>query len=171
MRCFKISIAEQVASPHPAFDLNEVQRHTEQGHGLSTISDPSAIFPDNYYLACLRSGHFYSYCRYKEIGLGEFAFEKRPRVLSKLNPEEQQRLVSLTDLFRRVPELSPVVEEYLGVHPLSLHVGIASKYLPEMAHQNWRRNPHPGRNPAYVPPDQITTSRSIPKGRRSRKHI
>ncbi|HEY4902222.1 MAG TPA: hypothetical protein VIH89_01995 [Candidatus Sulfotelmatobacter sp.] len=161
----QISIAEQVASPNLAFDLNEVQRHTEQGHGLSTLSDPSAIFPDSYYLACLRSGHFYSYCRYKEINLGEYAFEKRPpRVLSKLNPEEQRRLVSLTDLFRRVPELSPVVEEYLGVHPLSLHVGIANKYLPEMAHQNWRRNPHPGRNPAYVPPDQITYIAVYPQG-------
>jgi hypothetical protein len=160
----QISIAEQVASPNPAYDLNEVQRHTQQGHGLSTLSDPSAVFPDNYYLAGLRSGHFYSYCQYRGIDLGEYAFEKRPRVLSKLNPVEQQRLVSLTDLFRRVPELSPVVEEYLGAQPLSLHVGIANKYLRKMAHRNWSLNPHPGRNPAYVPPDAMTYIAVYPQG-------
>ena len=160
----QISIAEQVASPNAAFDLNEVQRHTEQGHGLSTLSDPSAIFPDSYYLACLKRGHFHSYCRYKGIDLGEYAFERRPpRVLSKLNPEERQRLVSLTDLFRRVPELSPVVEEYLGVQPLSLHVGIPDTYRRKAAHENWRRNPHPGRNPAYAP-DAVTYIAVYPQG-------
>lgn len=164
----QISIAEQVASPNPAFDLNEVQRHTEQGHGLSTLSDPAAIFPDSYYLAGSRSGHFYSYCRYKGINLGEYAFEKRPRVFSKLNPEEQGRLVSLTDLFRRVPELGPVVEEYLGVQPLSLHVGFATRNmanLSQMTRQNLMRAPRPAQMPAVAtPPQQITYIAVYPQG-------
>ncbi|WJQ83809.1 hypothetical protein [Brevibacillus brevis] len=36
-------------------------------------------------------------------------------------------LVSLGDLFRRVPELQPVVHEYLNKPPLSFHVGHADK--------------------------------------------
>jgi len=163
----QISIAEQVASPNPSFDLNEVQRHTEQGHGLSTLSDPTAIFPNSYYLAGLRSGHFYSYRRYKGIDLGEYAFEKRPRVFSKLNPEEQNRLVSLTDLFRRVPELSPVVEEYLSVQPLSLHVGYANKNMAnrsQITRQQIMRREQPAQTPAATTPNQITYIAIYSKG-------
>jgi hypothetical protein len=123
----QVSIAEQVASPDPSFDLNQVQRHTEQGHGLTTLSEPGADFPASYHVGAMKSGHFYSYCAYRRIDLKPYAFEKRPREWAKLNSTDRERLVSLADLLRRVPELGPMVEECLGVQPLSFHVGYATR--------------------------------------------
>jgi hypothetical protein len=125
----QISIAEQVASPDPRLDLEDAQKHTEQGHGLSTLRQLDATFPDNYHIAGLKSGHFYSYCKHLGIDLQGVAFEKRPREWAKLESQERHRLISLTDLFRRVPELQAVIEDYLGVQPLSLHVGFANRNM------------------------------------------
>lgn len=125
----QISIAEQVASPDPSFDLNQVQRHTEQGHGLTTLTEPGASFPASYHIGAMKSGHFYSYCAYRRIDLKPYAFEKRPREWAKLNSTDRERLVSLADLFRRVPELGTMVEECLGVRPLSFHVGYATRNM------------------------------------------
>jgi hypothetical protein len=125
----QISIAEQVASPNPKFDLEQAQRHTEQGHGLFTLRQPDASFPNCYHVACVMGGHFYSYCKYLGLSLKEHAFDKRPREWAELDQAGQARLVSVTDLFRRVPELQAVIEEYLGAPPLSLHVGYASRNM------------------------------------------
>jgi hypothetical protein len=124
----QISIAEQVAwdAEH---NLTDIQRHTERGHGLSTVIQPDAAFPNCYYVALLKTGHFYSYSGYKKVDLSSYAFDKRPREWSKLSGAEQERLVSLADLFRRIPELRPVVAECLDAQPLSFHVGYASRNL------------------------------------------
>jgi hypothetical protein len=158
----QISVAEQVASPNPTFDLKEAQRHTEKGHGLSTLDQPDVIFPNGYYVASLKSGHFYSYCKYLGFDLKTHAFEKRPREWGELDKAKQGQLLSLTDLFRRVPELQGVIEEYLGVRPLSLHVGYASR------NQQIRPQQSPGSVvPNLAPPDSLgeTTHIAIyPKG-------
>jgi hypothetical protein len=125
----QISIAEQVASPNPKFDLEQAQRHTEQGHGLFTLRQPNATFPDSYHVGSVMGGHFYSYCKYLGINLKQYAFEKRPREWAELDQVGQSRLVSVTDLLRRVPELQAVITEYLGAPPLSLHVGYATRNI------------------------------------------
>jgi hypothetical protein len=52
------SIAEQVTTSGPESSLQDIQRHTERGHGLSTITGGEGEFPSNYYVAALSSGHF-----------------------------------------------------------------------------------------------------------------
>jgi hypothetical protein len=128
----QISIAEELASPVSKADLLAIQRRTEHGgHGLTTIVDPNGTFPFSYCIACLRNGHFYSYCKYLGLDLSQNAFERRPRNWSDLDTTEKSRLISLTDLFRRVPELQPVLDECLGVLPLSLNVHPSSKNMEE----------------------------------------
>ncbi len=108
----QISIAEELASPASKADLLAIQRRTEHGgHGLTTIVDPNGTFPFNYCIACLRNGHFYSYCKYLGLDLSQHAFERRPRNWADLDAAEKSRLISLTDLFRRVPELQQLLEE------------------------------------------------------------
>ncbi|ASJ53192.1 hypothetical protein BP422_06295 [Brevibacillus formosus] len=53
-----------------------------------------------------------------------FQMIKRPKSFEEA---KENNLVSLGDLFRRVPELQPVVHEYLNQPPLSFHVGHADK--------------------------------------------
>jgi hypothetical protein len=118
----QISIAEQVASVDPALNLKEVQKHTEQGHGLSTVSKLGDTFPFGYMVACRTSGHFDSYCKFKGIDIRDFTIDKNPRNWGKLTSADQVKLVSLADLFRRVPELRSMIPECLGVPPLSFHV-------------------------------------------------
>jgi len=123
----QVTIAEQVASPEARSDLTEVQRHTEFGHGLSTLSRQDLPFPQSLQIAALKSGHFFEYCRYRNLDIGRYSFDRRPRGWEGLATEEREKLVSLADVFRRIPELQPLIEECLGLNPLSFHVGHASK--------------------------------------------
>jgi len=117
----QLTIAEQVSSTRNTEDLKGIQKHTESGHGLGTILGPGDNFPDNYYIFPLMSGHFYSYAKAIGVEIKNLAFEKRPRKFSEIT--DQEKLVSLTDIFRRIPELNSVIEEYLDKPPLSFHIG------------------------------------------------
>ena len=118
----QITIAEQVASPISKDSLEEVQKHTEYGHGLFTLRDPNNSFPHGYFIGVLNSGHFASYCHFRGIDLKQFAFQVRPRKLAKLTPEEKAKLISLSDILCRIPELQSVVKECLGVQPKSFQI-------------------------------------------------
>ncbi len=121
----QLTIAEQVAKVNNQDDLKSVQKHTEQGHGLGTIRDSSKKFPEDYYTFTLKGGHFYSYL--KSIGANpkEFSLDRRPRKFDDIT--EFDKLVNIDDLFRRIPELNNVVEEYTGKPPLSFHIGYSPK--------------------------------------------
>ena len=127
----QISIADQVASPDSKLTLEQIQRHTEAGHGLATLVNQSELFPASYKIACLRGGHFYLYCRHRGIDLNRYAFERRPRKFELLNDAERDQLVSLSDLLRRVPELQPIIGECLGTEQLSFQVGHSSRNMSE----------------------------------------
>ena len=118
----QVSIAEQVASPNSHTDLQEIQKHTESGgHGLFTIAEQSGTFPNNYYVGCLSKGHFFEYAKHRGINLSPVAFGGRPREFPT-KPDQVARLVSLDKIVARIPELQSMVDEYLGVPPLSFHV-------------------------------------------------
>jgi hypothetical protein len=127
----QISIADQAASPNSELDLEQIQRHTEAGHGLATLVDSSCEFPMNYKIACLKSGHFYTYCQYRGVDLDANAFAKRPRKFASLSDDENKKLVSLADMFRRVPELQPLLHECLNVGPLSFQVHHSDRNMSE----------------------------------------
>jgi hypothetical protein len=114
----QMTIAEQVSSIKNTDDLKTVQRHTENGHGLGTIIDPNADFPNNYFT---RSGHFYSYAKTVGIDTKKFDLEKRPRNFEDIH--DKSKIVNLLDLFRRIPELSSIIEEYIDLPPLCFNIG------------------------------------------------
>lgn len=117
----QMTIAEQVSSVKNTDDLKKVQRHTENGHGLGTIIQPEVDFPYNYFTFAVRSGHFYSYTKSLGIETKKYDFDKRPRKFSDII--DKTKIVNLVDLFRRIPELSNVIEEYTDSPPLSFHIG------------------------------------------------
>ncbi|NTV67551.1 MAG: hypothetical protein HGB06_07725 [Chlorobaculum sp.] len=120
----QISIAEQISLGDPQDDLATIQRHTEYGHGLFSLSSGDEKFPDNYYVGCLNSGHFSVYCKKIGYDLRTYCHERRPRDYSKVT---KSNVYSLVDLLRRVPEFQDVVFEYLEKDPLSFHIGYAKK--------------------------------------------
>lgn len=122
----QISIAEQVASANISDDLLHIQKHTEQGHGLSTIQLPSGQFPGNYMVACLSTGHFPAYCAHRGVDLNGIALVKRPRDPESLDGPAIEKMVSLADLLRRIPELHPMIEECLNTFSLCFHIGHAN---------------------------------------------
>ncbi|MDA3810127.1 MAG: hypothetical protein PF518_07295 [Spirochaetaceae bacterium] len=121
----QFTIAEQVASVNNTGDLKEAQKHTEQGHGLSTVNRYTGEnFLDNYYCYFRGDGHFYYYLQ--QIGYDkneEFFVSRRLKSSDEL---ENEPTVSLADLFRRIPELQGVIEEYIGQCPLVLDIGYDS---------------------------------------------
>jgi hypothetical protein len=123
----QMTFAEEVSSVKTINGLKEIQKQTENGHGLSTISDSTRDFPDNYYTLTLKSGHFNSYAKSLGINTKEFDFEKRPRKFSEIT--DLFKIVNLTDLFRRIPELGNVIEEYTNQPPLNLHIGYSNKNM------------------------------------------
>ncbi|MBW4220692.1 hypothetical protein JW314_12065 [Enterobacter roggenkampii] len=122
----QISLAEQIASGDPKDDLKTVQRHTESGHGLFSMTIENATFPDNIIIGCLKGGHFYAYAKKIGIDIKKYASDKRPRIAEDLDPS---CTYTLTDLLRRIPELNLQVREILGENPLSFQIGHASRNM------------------------------------------
>ncbi len=123
----QMSIAEQLASPDSTADLKEIQSYTESGHGLWTITANGKNFPASYMVACRNRGHLYEYCRFRGIDLTPYVSKARPNSWDDLSAVERDRLISLADLLRRIPELQLLIEETLGTEPLSFHVASAMK--------------------------------------------
>jgi hypothetical protein len=151
----QITIAEQVADPRSTAGLREIQSHTEAGHGLWTMADPEKEFPSGYMIACRNRGHFYEYCRFRGIDVASFASKARPEQWDQLREETRTRLVSLADMFRRIPELQSLLGETLGVTPLSFHVGHAAENMTRQSEQ-WEEDFRAGRAPQFD--RQSTTS-------------
>lgn len=125
----QMTIAEQVASPDSKSDLKEIQAHTESGHGLWAMSAPDGDFPTNYMIACRGRGHFYEYCRFRGIDLKPFTSKARPDSWDELSEDAKGRLISLSDLLRRIPELQLLIDETLGTVPLSFHIAHAHQNM------------------------------------------
>lgn len=121
----QLTIAEQVSSVRNKDDLEKIQRHTEFGHGLGIIRNLEERFPKNFYVFILRSGHFYSFAKSLGLNTKDIDFERRPRNYNSI--ENNENLISIVDLFRCLPELQPVINEYLNVPPLSFQIAHSSK--------------------------------------------
>ena len=154
----QVTIAEQVASPEPASDLTEIQRHTEFGHGLATFNREDLPFPQSLQIAPLKNGHFFHYCRYRNLDIAQYSFERRPRSWDGLSDDEKEKVVSLADVFRRIPELQPLVEECLGNQPLSFHIGHDGKNMELKAARNREHMAKTGAFTLNAPPDGNMTT-------------
>lgn len=121
----QLTIAEQVSNIKNTDNLASVQKHTEQGHGLGTIRDTKKGFPEDYFTFSLMGGHFYSYSKSLGQTPKDFSLERRPRKFEEISDVE--KIVNIDDLFRRVPELNGVIEEYTGKLPLCFNIGYSSK--------------------------------------------
>lgn len=123
----QFTIAEEVASLNNESDLELIQKSTEFGHGLATYNKyvKGNNFTQNYYCYLLQSGHFYKYLEHLKVSnIKDFSFSSR----IKKNSESisNNNLISLSELFRRIPELHTVIEEYIGEPPLTLNIGYNS---------------------------------------------
>lgn len=121
----QMTIADQVSSVNNTDDLKEIQKHTEFGHGLGIITDLDIGFPNGYYIYLLKSGHFHSYCKARELNFKDIEVTKRYRKMSEVPVHDIDKLIPISDIFRRIPELQNVIQEYLDEPPLSFHVGYA----------------------------------------------
>jgi hypothetical protein len=120
----QMTIAEQVASVKTSDDLTSVQKHTESGHGLAIRPNPKD-FPSDFLIHIIKNGHFYSYEKFLGIPVKSISYDKKIRKEEDItNPS---LLISLKDLFRRIPELQPIILEYFNEPSLSFHVSHAFK--------------------------------------------
>lgn len=119
----QMTIAEQVASIKNTDDLGSVQRHTEFGHGLATFKS-SNNFPSDFLIYAIRSGHFYSYGKFLDIPIKDISLERKIR---DKNIPDPSLLISVKELFKRIPELQSVIREYFNECPLSFNIGSSRK--------------------------------------------
>jgi len=157
------SVAEQVASADLSIDLTAVQKHTEFGHGFACLqADSLDTFPDSCHIACLKSGHFASYAKSRQLPVETFAFSVRPRHFEALTQDERGKLLTLSDLLLRIPELQIPASECLGRPALSFQVGHSDQNPPPsfFSHQD---KPTPSGEETtfaalYVEPSSAVTS-------------
>jgi hypothetical protein len=163
----QMSIAEQLASPNSTAALKEIQSHTESGHGLWAITAQEKDFPANYMVACRNRGHFYEYCRFRGIDLAPYVSKARPNSWDDLSTVERDRLISLADLLRRIPELQLLIEETLGTEPLSFRAGYATKnriVQSERMQNHTRKTGQVLFNPPVAEPSTLTYIGIYPDG-------
>ena len=125
----QFTIAEQVASPLNADDLKAIQKHTRAGHGLASFSvQIDKPFPHNQAVALLRTGHFAEYFLSLGLPARSMALPARPKEEPvPATYEEISKVVTFSDLFRRVPELRQIIPDHLGLKPLTMPVAYESK--------------------------------------------
>ena len=68
------------------------------------------------------------------IDLAPYALGRRPDSWENFAEDKRSRTIALADMFRRIPELQPLIEETLGVQPLSFRVGYDTRG-PDYAHR------------------------------------
>lgn len=130
----QLTIAEEVAAITNTNSLKEIQKHTEQGHGLTTFSkNVNDNILDDYCCYIRHDGHFYHYL--KHLNINRLDSITRIQKIVKNDDESSLYLVSLSDLFRRIPELNSIIEEYTGGVPLSLHFSYDSSSNYEVEHK------------------------------------
>lgn len=119
----QLTIAEQVACVRNTDGLREIQKHTENGHGLKTFWIPDGKLPDDLLIYATQAGHFNSYGKFLGWDMKKCSQDKGIRKPADITPEVRAKMLSLSELFRTIPELRTVIEEYLNEPPLSIHVG------------------------------------------------
>ena len=118
----QITIAEQVSDLNNEKDLLQIQKSTAYGHGLNTILiDEDDISSFSIYLRSI--GYFKTYLEHLGYKNTEHLLEISPNKMPEKIEDNKEHFISLFDLFRRLPELANYTKEYIGLPPLSFHIG------------------------------------------------
>jgi hypothetical protein len=112
--CLWLASALMVADPKSEIDLERLEKFTKLGHGLGNIVAEDGQFPDNEYVYVNESGFFPQFLRW--LGLDNddvrtLSLQQRPQSIADVPSE---KLISLVDLFARVPELGDAYENVAG---------------------------------------------------------
>jgi hypothetical protein len=123
--CLWLASALMVADPKSEIDLERLEKFTKFGHGLGNIVADDRQFPDNEYVYVNESGFFPQFLHW--LGLNnhevrDLSLQRRPKSIADVPSEDQKKLISLADLFARVPELSDAYENVTGRPTLCFRV-------------------------------------------------
>lgn len=133
--CLWLVSAEMVADPTSKYDLDQLEATTKFGHGLTNIDDEAQPFPRGQLVSVLGSGLFASYLKFsgltKEERKSLLPSKARPRLVSDLDVEDRAKLVSLADLFARVPEVGDIYQEIMGRPAYCFHVFHSDRNMSE----------------------------------------
>lgn len=122
----QITIAEQVSALDNEKDLLQIQKATAQGHGISTVLvNENDIRTFSIYLRT--NGYFKTYLEHLGYKNNKHLLEISPSKMPEKIEENKDNIISLFDLFRRLPELAEYIKEYIGLPPLSFHIGHSIK--------------------------------------------
>lgn len=120
----QFTLAEQVSSCNNNSNLSEIQKHTEQGHGLA-IWHKDIDNPLDYIIYPLKSGHFNSYTKFLGFNTQSEYSEKRIKRHDELS--NLRFSVSIKDLFTNIAELEQVLVSFIQTPSNCLHIGHSSK--------------------------------------------
>lgn len=107
--CMWLASAVAVSNPGNDVELAQLERYTKFGHGLKNITDGAGTFPENEYVYVIESGFFYQFmnwCNPIHKLIWDICMPSpSPKSFDKLKVEHKECLVSLSELFARIPEL------------------------------------------------------------------
>jgi hypothetical protein len=116
--CMWLASAVSVADPSSDAQLARLERHTKFGHGLKNISDDNGTFPDNQYICIAESGFFLQFLKWCKLLPTESSSVclpgRLPANFDEIPNENRRFLVSLAELFARIPELRDDYEYVTG---------------------------------------------------------
>jgi len=150
--------AVMISDPASPYTLQELEGITKKGHGLSNVVDENAAFPASEFVYVRDAGFFPAFLKSKGWSKKQLA-EARPtnqRIedVATLTPEDWARLISLDDLFRRIPELAAYYTEVTGRRSMTAHVFHCARNMMEQAERNGaemkKGNFQPSPNPGYT---------------------
>lgn len=138
--CMWLVSAIMISDPSTEYTLERIEGRTKQGHGLGNIARDQSPFPQSEFIYLREQGLFPAYLRY--LGLTKDDLKSiRPTAhrfesFDDLSDDDRSKLVSLTDVLARLPEIRNYVIDTTGEQPLSFHIYHSSRNMAEKAERD-----------------------------------
>lgn len=138
--CMWLVSAIMISDPSTEYTLEKIEARTKQGHGLGNIAREDGQFPQSEFIYLREQGLFPAYLRYLGCSKDELK-EIRPVAhrfdsFDDLSDHDRSKLVCLTDVLSRLPEIRNYVVETTGEQPLSFHIYHSSRNMAEKAERD-----------------------------------
>jgi len=124
--CLWLPSAILVSDPTNDVTLERLERFTTFGHGLASVINQDAAFPDNEFIFLKPSGffrHFLAGTGLTKEQINSMVIPQRVDDFSSVDESNKPKLITLVELFARIPELKHIFEYVTEKPALCFRIG------------------------------------------------
>ena len=106
-----------LSSTNNKITLDVIEKYTQYGHGLATITSNKDIFPLAEKIMVLNNGFLTQFLRANGYDVSRIEVSKRYSSMEGVNESDMNKIFNVKDMIARVPELKGIYIELFQEHP------------------------------------------------------